>query len=239
MPGANSTLGIALSVTAMLVSGSLPAQGHDADKKVVTEKEQIAVNTPAKPAKKRSGSRWGANHFPNISLTTQDGKKVRFFDDLIKDKVVMINFIYTNCPDVCSVETARLVNVREILGDRIGKDIFMYSITIDPDHDTPEVLKRYKEKFGIGSGWTFLTGNEDDILLLRKNLGLYLEDLDTKGPSTDHSVSFIIDNQSTGQWMKRSPFDDPNFLVTQVGSWIGNWRRPDDANKNSYTNAPK
>ncbi|MDA0653337.1 MAG: SCO family protein, partial [Proteobacteria bacterium] len=194
---------------------------------------------PLKPAHKKSRTRWGADYFPNVPLINQDGKTVRFFDDLLKDKVVMINFIYTNCPDVCSVETARLLNVQNILGDRVGKDIFMYSITIDPDHDTPEVLKKYKEKYDVGPGWNFFTGKEDDILLLREKLGLYAEGLDAKGPSTDHNVSLVIGNQRTGKWMKRSPFDDPNFLATQVGSWLTNWRRPEDANSNTYANAPK
>jgi hypothetical protein len=81
---------------------------------------------------------------------------VRFFDDLIKDKVVMINIIYTSCPDVCPLETARLREVQKNLGDRVGKDVFMYSITVDPQRDTPEVLRKYAEKFDAGPGGLFL-----------------------------------------------------------------------------------
>ena len=92
-------------------------------------------------------SPWGANYFPNVELTTQDGEKVKFFDDLIKDKVVVINFIYTSCPDTCPLETAQLVRVQKIMGDRVGKDVFFYSISIDPEKDTPEVLKEYKDRF--------------------------------------------------------------------------------------------
>ena len=94
-----------------------------------------------------SGSPWGADYFPNIPLVNQDGETLYFFDDLIKDKVVMINLIYTTCRDVCPLETARLKVVKKILGDRVGKDIFLYSISIDPKHDTPEVLKAYSERF--------------------------------------------------------------------------------------------
>ena len=83
-------------------------------------------------AARKGGERWGANYFPNVPLTNHEGKQVRFFDDLIKDKVVVINFIYTTCPDSCPLETARLVEVQRILGDRVGRDVFMYSITIDP-----------------------------------------------------------------------------------------------------------
>ncbi len=111
---------------------------------------------------------WGANYFPNTPLLTQDGEKVHFFDDLIKDKVVAINFIFTGCSDSCPVETARLRQVQKILGDRVGKDIFLYSISIDPYNDTPATLKRYAEKFGIGPGWTLLDGDADDIEQLRR-----------------------------------------------------------------------
>ena len=106
-----------------------------------------------------AASPWGEDYFPNIELTTQDGEDVRFFDDLIKDKIVAINFIYTSCPDSCPLETAQLVTVQNILGDRVGKDVFFYSISIDPETDTPEVLKAYREKFG--ANWTFLTGNRE------------------------------------------------------------------------------
>ena len=103
-------------------------------------------------------SPWGADYFPNVPLTTHEGKTVHFFDDLIKDKIVVINFIYATCPDTCPLETSRLTSVQRILGDRVGKDIFMYSITIDPDHDTPEVLAEYAERYRVGPGWVFLTG---------------------------------------------------------------------------------
>src|ERR1700712_4975071 len=83
------------------------------------------------------GEMWGASYFPNIELVTQRGERVRFFDDLIKDKVVAINFIYTTCTDACPMETARMVEVEKLLGARLGDDVFFYSISIDPAHDTP------------------------------------------------------------------------------------------------------
>ena len=184
-----------------------------------------------------AGSIWGANYFPNIPLVTHEGKPVRFFDDLIKGKVVAINFIYTSCPDVCPLETATLREVQEILGDRVGRDVFMYSITIDPEHDTPEVLKKYAEKFEVGPGWLFLTGKKDDITLLRKKLGLYSE---AKGGDKleTHSVSGIMGNQSTGRWMKISPFENPHITATQLGSWLPNYKTP-GAKEQEYANAPK
>jgi cytochrome oxidase Cu insertion factor (SCO1/SenC/PrrC family) len=181
-----------------------------------------------------AASPWGANYFPNVPLTTQDGKTMNFFDDMIKDKVVVINFIYTHCADSCPLETAQLASVQKIMGDRLGKDVFFYSITIDPEHDTPEVLKEYKERFK--ARWTFLTGKESDIILLRKKLGLYIEEI--QDGSNNHNVSMIIGNQTTGRWMKRSPFENPHVLADQIGNWLTGWKKAPTKN-NNYANAPK
>lgn len=184
-----------------------------------------------------TASPWGANYFPNVPLVTQDGKKVRFFDDLIKDKVVAINFIFTGCGDSCPVETARLRQVQKILGDRVGKDIYFYSISIDPYNDTPATLKSYAEKFGIGPGWELLTGDPDDIELLRRNLGLYIEGLEN-GRSKDHNLSLIIGNQTTGRWMKASPFESPYILADRLGNSLHNWKQA-SAMTHDYAHAPE
>lgn len=179
------------------------------------------------------GSPWGANYFPNVPLTTQDGETVHFFDDLIKDKVVAINFIYTHCPDTCPLETAQLVQVQNIMGDRLGKDVFFYSISIDPERDTPAVLKEYRQRFK--ANWTFLTGKKSDIIELRKKLGLYIAEI--QDGSNNHNVSMIIGNQATGRWMKRSPFENPYVLADQIGNWLTGWKLPPRAT--DYANAPK
>jgi protein SCO1 len=90
-----------------------------------------------------NGSPWGANYFPNVPLVTQDGKTVHFYADLLKGKMVVINFIYTKCRDSCPMETAKLAQVQRLLGDRVGRDVFFYSISIDPERDTPAELKEY------------------------------------------------------------------------------------------------
>ncbi|NIF30105.1 c-type cytochrome [Pantoea sp. Tr-811] len=191
--------------------------------------------TTQAPAREAS-TPWGADYFPNTPLVTQDGQQVHFFDDLIKDKVVAINFIFTGCSDSCPVETARLRQVQKILGDRVGKDIFLYSISIDPYNDTPATLKRYAEKFGIGPGWTLLTGEPDDIEQLRRRLGLYIEGLEN-GRSKDHNLSLIIGNQATGRWMKASPFESPYILADRLGNSLHNWKQA-SAMANDYAQAP-
>ena len=180
-----------------------------------------------------AASPWGEDYFPNIELTTQDDEDVRFFDDLIKDKIVAINFIYTSCPDSCPLETAQLVTVQNILGDRVGKDVFFYSISIDPETDTPEVLKAYREKFG--ANWTFLTGNREEINGLRRKLGLFIEEI--QDGSNNHNVSMIIGNQATGRWMKRSPFENSYVLADQIGNWLSGWKSVQPTR--DYADAPE
>jgi len=183
------------------------------------------------------GELWGSNYFPNVPLTTHEGDEVRFFDDLIAGKVVVINFIYTSCPDACPLETARLLEVAGILGDRMGEDIFFYSISIDPEVDTPEVLNRYATNYQTGPGWMFLTGDEEHITLLRRKLGLYIEEIQGED-SNDHNLSIIIGNQATGRWMKRSPYENPYVLANQVGDWLHNWKRV-RSQERSYDEAPE
>ena len=173
------------------------------------------------PGTALAGGPWGADYFPNASLTTQDGKVVRFYDDLLKGKSVAINLIYTHCSASCPLETAKLTQVQRILGDRVGKDIFFYSISIDPTRDTPEVLKAYMQKYHIGPGWLFLTGKEEDIKLVAKKLGLSsLTDLSNRD---GHMPSLMIGNEPSGRWMRQSAVDNPRFLAAHIGNFFG-WK---------------
>src|SRR5467141_2767053 len=117
------------------------------------------------------GNRRGENYFPNLPVVTQDGKTLKFYDDVIKDKIVLISFIYTSCPDICPLTTARLTQVEDKLGDIMGRDIFFYSITVDPENDSPERLKAFAKAFDTGPGWLFLTGKPEDIRAINSKLG--------------------------------------------------------------------
>ena len=180
-------------------------------------------------------ARWGANFFPNIELTNQDGKKVRFYDDLVKDKIVVINLIYTRCVDSCPLETARLAQVQKLLGGAVGKEIFFYSISIDPKRDTPAVLKAYSEKYHAGSGWMFLTGKKEDIDLLSKKIGLYTEP--DPNDSDGHAPSVLIGNEPTGQWMRNGATDNPRFLAMLIGDWLNNWKYSRSKKQQTYAEA--
>jgi len=186
------------------------------------------------------GSPWGEGYFPNVELVNQDGQTVRFYDDLIKDKVVAINFIYTHCGDTCPMQTANLRQVYKLLADRMGKDIFFYSISIDPENDTPKVLKEYAERFRMGSnsGWSFLTGTQTDTTLLRKKLGLFREDVEASKLG-EHNTSFLLGNERTGQWIKRSAFDEPKVLAWLLGRSLSHAKGNRKAELASYAQAQK
>jgi protein SCO1 len=179
-------------------------------------------------------NRWGANYFPNIQLTTQDDKTVRFYDDLIKGRVVAINLIYTHCEYACPLETARLVQVQKILGDHVGKDIFFYSISIDPKRDTPSVMKAYMQNYHVGPGWTFLTGKKEDIDFLSRKLGLYTSPQETLDGHTPH---LLIGNEPMAQWMRTSALDNPSFLARKIGEVLDAGNYSPVAGERNYAEA--
>jgi protein SCO1/2 len=177
---------------------------------------------------------WGRDYFPNVPLTTQDGKVVHLYDDLLKDKVVAIDLIYTHCRFSCPLETARLAQVQRLLGDRVGKEMFFYSITLDPTRDTPEVLKAYADKYRVGPGWLFLTGSPDDIKLVARKLGLYFDAI--SGARDGHTPDLMVGNVATGQWMKNSAVDDPRLLARTITTFLDGYKKP-AAPERSYTEA--
>ncbi|RYF64791.1 MAG: SCO family protein [Cytophagaceae bacterium] len=117
-------------------------------------------------------------------MQTHDGRTVRFYDDLVHGKTVIFNMMYSVCSNICPPMTANLLKVQEALGGRIGKDIYMYSITLRPEFDTPEALRDYVKQYDIKPGWTFLTGKPSDVDLIRRRLGFY--DVD---PALDAEIS--------------------------------------------------
>lgn len=196
----------------------------------------LAVAGAIRPATVASADRlWGRDYFPNVQLVTQTGQTVRFYDDLLSGKSVVVNVIYTRCKDRCPLETAKLAQVQRLLGDRVGREIFFYSISIDPEWDTPAVLKEYAEKFRVGPGWTFLTGNRNDIAPVQKKLGLYSR-TDAVNPD-GHLPSLMIGNEPSGQWMLNSAVDNPRFLAKTITNFLTEWSRGEPVIPPSYAAA--
>jgi protein SCO1/2 len=151
-------------------------------------------------------------HFPNVVLINQDKKKVHFYDDLIKGKLVVIQFMFSNCERFCPMVTPNLVKVQEELRKRAPGEVSMVSITVDPDHDTPEVLKAYAQKFHIQEGWQLLTGRKSDIDRLRRELGLYYPE----DKQFEHMNMITIGKEPTGQWLSMRALNKPDVIAYTV-----------------------
>lgn len=160
------------------------------------------------------------NRFPNAALITHEGRKVRFYDDLLKGKTVLLNFLYTVCTAeaICPLGTANLVELQKILGRRVGKDVFMYSITLDPVNDTPGVLKSYAGAFGVKPGWEFLTGEKEEIERLRRALGYVdLDPARDKDPS-QHSGMIRYGIEPLERWAGCPILSRPGWIATSLAN---------------------
>ncbi|WP_210191636.1 SCO family protein [Rhodomicrobium vannielii] len=155
-------------------------------------------------------SRFSPKYFTDVMVTTHEGKTVPFYEGLLKGKKVVINFIYTNCNDICPLQTARMAQLRQRLGDLVGRDFFIYSITMDPEHDTPEVLNAYADAFGAGGGWLFITGNPGDIEKIRWRLGERSREL------FEHRNDLVLGNDETGEWSRSSVFEEYDVAVEEI-----------------------
>src|SRR5262245_9830866 len=163
-------------------------------------------------------ARWGKDYLPNATVVTQDGKTLQFYDDLIRDKLFVISFLFTTCKDICPLATARLAELQEKLGDSMGRDIFFYSISIDPETDTSERLKQYADAFRAGPGWLFLTGKPEDIHAIRYKLG------DRSRVLSEHRNEILLGNGATGAWARNNALGDLDSLALTVRGMDPKWR---------------
>jgi protein SCO1/2 len=155
-------------------------------------------------------------HLPNVELITEESTKVRFYDDLVKDKRVVIQFMFARCQDVCPVITHHLVEVQRKLNGRVGHDIFFYSITLSPEEDSPGDLKAFAKKHGVGPGWMFLTGKPDDILLLRKSLGFFYNDPKEDADRNNHSGMIVVGTEPLMRWAMCQGGAKPEWIATVI-----------------------
>ncbi len=158
----------------------------------------------------------GDDRFPNTLLTTHQGKTVKFYDDLIRDKVVAINMMYTECKGICPGTTANLRQVQKLFGDRLGRDVFMYSISLLPEHDTPERLNAYVDRHRIAPGWVFLTGAANDIEQLRYRLGYYDRDPVIDANKSSHTGMIRIGNDKYDRWTMSPALAEPKQILATI-----------------------
>lgn len=164
---------------------------------------------------------------PNPVVYDQSGKKLNFYTDLVKNKTVAIEFIFTTCTTICPPLTATLRKVQQDLGDRVGQDIQLISVTVDPVNDNPERLKEFAERFGAGAGWSFVTGNKPDIDRLLSALGAYVAD------RNQHSPMILIGNESAGYWTRTYGLAPASKLTQLINEAAAKGKAAKDAANNS------
>jgi protein SCO1/2 len=169
-------------------------------------------------------------YFPDVTLLTHEGKKVRLYEDLIENKVVMMNFMYARCQGICSPVTANLRRAQMLLKDRVGKDMFMYSFTLKPDEDSPEVLAEYVKDRKIGPGWTFVTGRPDDLELVRRHLGFVDRDAKLDADKTTHTGMVRYGNEGLTLWAAFPGMQTPEAIVKSM-QWVAWPRKGEPARK--------
>jgi protein SCO1/2 len=151
-------------------------------------------------------------YFSDVELTDQDGRKLHFYSDVLKGKTVIVNAFFTTCTSVCPPMNRNMEKIQEALGERVGRDVFLVSISVDPEIDTPAVIKEYSKKFHAKPGWMFLTGKKENVDWALYKVGQYVED------KQDHTTVIIIGNEATGLWKKALGMAKPAELIQIVES---------------------
>jgi protein SCO1/2 len=146
----------------------------------------------------------------DLELVTQDGERVKFKSDVIGDKLVAINFIYTSCTTICPIYNAIFTQLQELLGERQGKEVILISLSIDPARDVPRRMKKEAQKFKAKPGWTYLTGKKGNVDQVLKGLDAFYPDY------TQHPPMAIVGDGKTGTWKRYFGFPHPEHLMTMI-----------------------
>jgi protein SCO1 len=151
-----------------------------------------------------------AKRIPNVRVRNQRNEEVRFYDDLVKGRIVLINVMFTTCTTLCPRSTDNLVRVQKELARRGATGVSLISLSVDPEHDTPDVLASYAAEHHAGADWNFVTGSRADIDMVRRALGVYDDD------NTAHSAMLIYGDDTRGSWAGMPVMATPAAIVTAV-----------------------
>lgn len=178
-------------------------------------------------AKRVKMEKAGNLRIPDVPVFTQDGEEVHFYSDLVEDKVVVMNFVFTMCTTICPPLGANFGKLQQILGDKAGSEVHLISVSVDPVTDTPERLKAWGEIFGAGMGWTLVTGSKTEVTRLLKALQVFTPDF------TDHSPVVLMGNEATGEWTRAYGLAPPEDIAALLESMAGNTHRTAQASGGS------
>jgi protein SCO1/2 len=149
----------------------------------------------------------------DADLVTQDGETKSLLTDVIGDRIVVVDFIYTTCTTVCPVLSAVLMQVQGQLGDRLGAEVVLVSVSVDPQRDTPARLKDYAGKLRAQDGWTWLTGDKLAVDEVLKDFGAYTPNFE------DHPAMVLVGDGTTGQWSRFLGFPGANHIVDKINEF--------------------
>jgi protein SCO1 len=184
---------------------------------LLTQAQELEAKSKFKqiPSRERIRQRY----FPNLVLTSHEGRKLKFYDDLVKDKIVIFNMFYAKCEGICSPITRNLVRLQNVLGDRVGKDIFMYSFTLKPKEDNVMALHHYAHMHRVKPGWLFLTGSADDMETLRRKLGYVDPDPEVDKDKSNHIGVIKYGNEPLERWGGCPGMQSPEWIAETL-SWV-------------------
>lgn len=160
------------------------------------------------------------DYFTDVVLVNQDGEEMRLYSDLLQGKVVVIDTMFTTCSSVCPMTAKTYQGIQDWMGERLGKDAHLISITVDPENDTPEKLRAYALGLGARPGWYFLTGKKENVEFALKKLGQFVESKEA------HSTVFLVGNEPTGLWKKAMGLADIQQLLPIVDSVLNDTGEP-------------
>jgi protein SCO1/2 len=176
------------------------------------------------------GSRSSAR-FPNVQLVDQSGRKMRFYDDVVRNRCVCINFFYTQCDGSCPGTTSIIKKLRRDLAAQFEDDALVFiSISLDPENDQPDALERYRKSYGITddsdlSAWYFATGDKEELEQLRRSLGLFELDANRDADKTEHAATLTFGNDRLNRWSALPVGMDYDQLKTAMCRMMGNSAR--------------
>jgi protein SCO1/2 len=157
-------------------------------------------------------------YFPNVELITHHGQKVKLYDDLLKDKIVVLNLMYADCPGVCPTITENLKRVQKILKEQINHEISIYSMTLKPEDDNPAKLREYVKMHGINDkNWTFLTGKPEEVDMLRHMLGFADPNPEIDKDKSKHSGMLRYGNEPLALWGTCQGSGEPQWIAQEIG----------------------
>ena len=218
---------LVIAALGLLSLAALPAAAHDGethtDGQAATDQSAVVptpgtADTAGSAVRRRSAAAFdpaeedakARKYFTDTEVVDQDGQKLRFYTDVLRGKTVLISMFYTSCTDACPLVNEALGQVQDQLGDRVGDDIVLISISVDPDSDTPEVVANYAKRFEPkNNGWYFLTGDPDKLRQVVQRLG-------HRGETESHTSLLVLGNVPQHAWSRAQPNLPPENLAARL-----------------------